>query len=96
MYKIKLNSEFKSDLNDLSEYLFRMSFSKEISQNISDEIIKKLLNLMIFPSMYQTTYRDFKTIQIKSYKIFYKIDEIKKEVIIYRILWASQNFREYV
>ena len=96
MYKVKLNDEFKSDLNDISEYIFRISFSKEITQKISDEITKKLLNLIIFPNMYQNTYKDFKTIQIKSYKVFYKVDETKKEVIVYRVLWASRNFREYV
>ena len=48
MYKVKLNDEFKSDLNDISEYIFRVSFSKEITQKISDEITKKLLNLIIF------------------------------------------------
>jgi len=73
-----------------------MTFSNDSVNNLNYEIHEKVLYLKLFPNMYQNTYKDFKTIQIKSYKIFYKINETKKEVTVYRILWASQNFREYI
>lgn len=96
MYKIKVNEEAISDLNWIYDYLYEKTFNLENSKSFVHEIFKKYLYLQMFPNMYQDTYKDFKTIQIKSYKVFYKVDENKKEVIVYRILWASQNFREYV
>ena len=77
-------------------YLYEITFNLEVSKNFVNEIYKKYLYLQMFPNMYQNTYKNFKTIQIKSYKVFYKVDEIKKEVTVYRVLWSSQNFREYV
>ena len=77
-------------------YLYEITFNLEVSKNFVNEIYKKYLYLQMFPNMYQNTYKNFKTIQIKSYKVFYKVDEIKKEVTVYRVLWVSQDFREYV
>ena len=96
MYKIKVNEKAVLDLNWIYNHLYEVTFSLDVSRNFVQEVYKKYLYLKLFPNMYQNTYKNFKTIQIKSYKIFYKVDEIKKIVTIYRILWASQNFKEYV
>jgi plasmid stabilization system protein ParE len=96
MYKIKVNEKAVLDLNWIYNHLYEVTFSLDVSRNFVQKVYKKYLYLKLFPNMYQNTYKNFKTIQIKSYKIFYKVDEIKKIVTIYRILWASQNFKEYV
>lgn len=96
MYKVKIEDDFFEDLNNISEFIFRETFSKEITQKVSDDIVKTLLILNLFPLMYSKKYRDFRCIVIKSYNIFYKVDEIKKEVYVYRIFWESQNFKEYI
>jgi len=96
MYNIKVNDKAVLDLSWIYNYLYEITFSLDFSKNFVQEVYKKYLYLKIFPYMYQNTYKDFKTIQIKSYKIFYKVDDSKKEVVIYRILWANQNFSEYV
>lgn len=96
MYKIVILPIARLNLQNIYDYLLEKTYNHEIAKSVIDEIYKKTIYLKIFPNIYQNTYKDFKTIQIKSYKVFYKIDESKKEVIVYRILWASQNFREYV
>ena len=96
MYKIEVNEKAILDLNWIYDYLYEITFSLDFSRDFVQDVYKKILYLKLFPSMYQNTYKNFKTIQIKSYKIFYKVNETKKIVTIFRILWASQNFREYI
>jgi plasmid stabilization system protein ParE len=48
------------------------------------------------PEIYQVYILDYRTINHKWYKIFYKIDEIKKEVFIYHILSQKQNYINYL
>jgi plasmid stabilization system protein ParE len=48
------------------------------------------------PERYTEIYKDYRRTLVKNYSIFYKIDENKKEVIIYRILHQAQNFKKYL
>ncbi len=96
MYKLKIEEDFYEDLNNISDYIFRHTFSKEITQKLSNEILKTLLSLTLFPLMYEEKYKDFRCIIYKSYSIFYKVSEIKKEVYVYRIFWNSQDFRNEI
>lgn len=96
MYKVKIEYDFFDDLNNISEYIFRSTFSKTITKNLSNEILKTLLVLNLFPLMYELKYKNFRCITIKSYSIFYIVNENKKEVYVYRIFWQSQDFKEYI
>lgn len=96
MFKLKVEKEFLEDLNNISEYIYRETYSLEITQTLSDEIIKSILILQLFPFMYSKKYKEFRCINIKSYQIFYIVNELNKEVNIYRIFWESQDFKGYI
>jgi len=81
------------DLNEISDYIERMTFSLEKAEQIVWEILASIQVLRFFPYMYQKFYKNYYTINIKNKRIIYFIDEEKKIIIIYRILWQAQNHK---
>jgi len=96
MYKIIFSEISKNDLNNISDIIFRFTFSKNITDNIYQKIITKIYSLQLFPYIC-TSYKEYRIMLInKKYKVFYKVDENKKIIKIYRILFSSSNYQEII
>ncbi len=93
-YKIIFWDDINNDLDNISDYIERMTFSINKAEQIVWKIIGSMWILSIFPYMYQVFYKDYRSINIENKRIIYYIDEEKKIVIIYRILWQAQNYEE--
>lgn len=92
MYKIELLEETKNDLNVITDYIYRYTFSNEIVDKIYKEIVSSIYSLQIFPYRFKEI-NNFRIITIKwKYKVFYKVEENNKKVIIYRIFSSLQNY----
>ncbi len=91
-YKIIYWDNINSDLNNISDYIERMTFSIDKAEQIVGEIISWIWVLSIFPYMYQVFYKHYHSINVKNQRIIYYIDEDKKQVVIYRILWQAQKY----
>ncbi|MCH2188410.1 type II toxin-antitoxin system RelE/ParE family toxin [Candidatus Gracilibacteria bacterium] len=81
-----------ADIDELTDYIYRFSFDKNISQKIYDDLYKKILSLNFLPNRYEKYLGDYRRIIVNgNYKIFYKIDEENKKVIIVRVIRTEQN-----
>lgn len=94
-YIVELKDEAKNDIFELTDYIFRFSFSQNISDKIYDEIYQKIFSLEFMPQMYQKVLWDYRVALVKkSYRIFYRIEEENKKVIIVRVIRTDQNIEE--
>lgn len=85
-YKIVIRDVVHEDIYELSEYVFRFSFSREISKKIYDDLYANIFSLDFMPNRYQVYFWDYRRIIVNgSYKIIYKVDEESKKVIIIRV-----------
>lgn len=85
-YKIEIPNIVHEDIYELSEYVFRFSFSREISKKIYDDLYANIFSLDFMPNRYQVYFWEYRRIIVNwSYKIIYKVDEESKKVIIIRV-----------
>jgi len=95
-YKIIKTSKYELDILNLIDYLEFHFVSKKIINNLFSEILWTINSLDFMPERYVEIYKDYRRTLVKNYSIFYKINENKKEVVIYRILHQAQNFKKYL
>ena len=94
-YYIDISPDVDEDIFELTDYIFRFSFSKEIAQKIYNEIYSKIYSLNFMPHMYQKVLWEYRVALVKkTYRIFYKIEEENKKVIIVRVIRTDQNIEE--
>ena len=83
MYKIVIPDYVMEDIFDIKEYIFRMSFSIENANKIYNEIMANILTLKVFPSMYPIFKNNLRVMTVRrKYRVFYKVNELKKEVTV--------------
>lgn len=85
-YNVVIRDAVHDDINDLSDYIFRFSFSREIAKKIYDDLYSNIFSLNFMPNRYEIYFWEYRRIIVKwSYKIIYKVDEKNKKVIIIRV-----------
>lgn len=97
MYNIEIKKSVLEDLDEISDYIFRFTFSQETSNKIHDEIMWKILSLKVMPYMFPVFEDNFRVMTVKrKYRIFYKVDETKKNVIIQHIFWSEEDYQNLI
>ena len=92
IYNIEISDNVRADINDLTDYIYRTSFSKIIAKKIHDELYRVIFSLNFMPEMYQKYLWEYRRVIVKwSYKIIYKIDEKNKKVIVVRVIRAERR-----
>ncbi len=95
-YKIVIRDVVHEDIYELSEYIFRFSFSKEISKKIYDDLYTNIFSLNFMPNRYQVYFWEYRRIIVNwSYKIIYKVEEKNKKVIIIRVFRTENSQENY-
>ncbi|MCK9272604.1 type II toxin-antitoxin system RelE/ParE family toxin [Candidatus Gracilibacteria bacterium] len=91
-YTAEITNIVKDDINELSDYIFRISFDKEIAKKIYNELYAAIFSLELLPNRYEKYLGEYRKMIVKgSYKIYYKVDEENKKAIIIRVTRAEQN-----
>jgi len=86
-YKTVIRDQVHDDIQELADYVFRMSFSKDISRKIYDNLYKRIFSLNFMPHRFEIYVWEYRRIVVDgSYKILYRVDEEKKKVIIVRVV----------
>ena len=97
MYKIIIPNYVMGDIYEIKEYIFRMSFSIDTANKIYNEIMASILTLRIFPLAYPVFQNDLRVLTVrKNYRVFYKVNELKKEVKVYYIFWTEQDYNTLI
>ena len=92
LYKIEISDVVYSDIKELTDYLYNISYSKILSDKLADELFRVIFSLNFMPEMYQKYLWEYRRIIVKwSYKIIYKIEEENKKVIIIRVIRTERT-----
>jgi hypothetical protein len=96
-YEIEILDEAYFDLEEYMDYIERITFSKiKAEEEEWVKILWEIMKLNFMPYMYQKSYKDFYSFLYKSRRIFYKVYEDKKIIVIFHILWQVQNYEEII
>lgn len=101
MYNVILSNDANNDINQIVIFIKTESGSLEVARKYLDKLEVAILSLNKFPERGSNPRykilrnQGFKFIVVESHLVFYKINEVNKNVIVYRILHnksAYQNF----
>ena len=91
-YDIEIPRIVEDDIFDLTDYIYRFTFDKNVAKEIYDELYKNIFTLDFLPNRYEKYLWEYRRIIVKwSYKIIYRVDEEKSKVIIIRVLRVEQQ-----
>ncbi|USN57938.1 MAG: type II toxin-antitoxin system RelE/ParE family toxin [Candidatus Peribacteria bacterium] len=92
-YIVEIPPSVIKEIDRLSDYVFRFSFSGDIAKKVYDNLFRGIFSLEFMPYRFQQVLGDYRVVVVKgSYRVFYKIDETNKKVIIIRVLRSEQDF----
>jgi plasmid stabilization system protein ParE len=95
IYEIKIKEEVREKINDISDYIYRFSFSKEIAIRTYNQIYKEIFSLKIFPNRYPKFNEKYRVLTInKRYRVFFIVDDDNMNITISRIFSSSENYIE--
>jgi addiction module RelE/StbE family toxin len=99
-FKIKFTPKASDDLNQIYDYISKELFAKKSANKLFDKIEKSIMNLEYFPYSCSLVLdeslrtKGYRKLIIDNYIVFYLINNTKKEVIIIRILYGAQNYKD--
>jgi len=79
---------FKSallEIDDIGVQIYNVSRNKQTAYKYLDYIYSAIISLQIFPLRFAVRIKNYHTLQVKDYFIFYKVNEQKKEVVIHKV-----------
>lgn len=94
-YKINSTSKANSDIANSYEYYLE-KVNKKVADNFFKDYVKainKLRNSVFFEEIYQ----EYRRLPLSKYPfiLIFKVDELAKEIKIYRVFHTSQNPNKY-
>lgn len=91
-YQIDIPNIVHNDISEFWEYIYRVSFSKEASKKVINDLYKAIFSLEFLPNRFQKYFWDYRRLIVwNSYKIIYRIDEENKNVVIIRIFRSEKR-----
>jgi len=91
-YKVVIRDQVHDDIDELTEYIYRFSFDINVAKKIYNELYKVIFSLDFLPFRFEKYIWEYRRIIIKwSYKIFYRVDDAQKKVIIIRVTRTEQE-----
>ena len=95
-YEVKILYDAYMDLYEYADYVERMTFSKEKANQKLTILLWKIMELNFMPFMYPKVYKDYHILNFRNKRIFYKIYENEKLVVVFHVLWQAQNYENYL
>ncbi len=95
-YELIYRDSAESDLLEYADYIERKTFSKEKATILTTVIVAEITKLMVFPYIYVKFYKDFYSFSIKNRRIFYKVYEAEKKIVVFKVLGWFQNYQDYL
>lgn len=90
-YRIVIRDEVHDDIFELSDYIYRMSYDSFVSKKIYDDLYKAIFSLDFLPNRHEKYIWEYRRIIVNgSYRVFYRVDEENKKVIIIRVIRAEK------
>ena len=95
-FKIRFSPFAKEDKNEIKTYLSK--FYPGTPRRFTSLLKKQINNLKENPFMYSEYLENtnYRRMPVGNYLVFYKVDDIEKQISIYRILRASWDLPKYI
>ena len=93
-FNIIISELADEDIEWIGGYVYDISRDKLVAINLKDQIYSTIFSLKFLPRRYQVLYKELRSVNIKSYIVIYRIQW--KDVQIVRVLWQSQNYKNYL
>lgn len=98
-YKVKITKAAATDLEEIYYYISKKLYADESAGILLSRIETSILGLRDFPFAFSLVDDDhlrlkgYRKLVVDNYIVFYIIDEIEKQVIVMRVLYARRDFR---
>ena len=95
-FKVRFSPYAKEDKNDIKTYLSK--FYPGTPRRFSASLKEHIANLKENPYMYSEypENTNYCRMSVSNYIVFYKVNDVKKQIDIYRILRASWDLPKYL
>ena len=94
-YKVFLNDQADFDLQQIFDYIYGVLENPSAARKVIDGILARCEDLSSFPKAGPVRFAsggfDIRFIHFGHYTIAFAIDDEKKEVVIYRIIYSRRN-----
>jgi addiction module RelE/StbE family toxin len=92
-FKVESTPKAEEDLKGIYDYIKITLKNKSAADKLKEKFIEAFIKLKDFPQK-GTTYKIYKKIYINNYTVFYQIDNTKKLILVYRILYRRMNIEK--
>ena len=98
MYRIEYLPIAKRDMVGIVRYISKELHNPLAAQRLTDEMVKAVEKLADFPyskAIHITSKplkREYRRLVVKSYVMFYWVNEVEKSIIIARVIYARRDF----
>lgn len=99
-YQILWTKSFKTELNNIYDYISIHLQNTIAAENIHSKIISSLCSLRYFPNGFSkinispSESRELRKLTINNYTIVYKVNNKSRQVFILHIFYKGQNYIE--
>lgn len=86
------------DLEQIYQYIFEKLYAEKAASNLLDKIETNIMRLKEFPfsgsfvSDEVLRKKGYRKLIVDNYIVFYLVDEVKKIVIVMRVLYGAQDY----
>ena len=101
-YDVIVSESAIKDLDEILKYMIEVLCNRKAAIDFIDEVERKYFEISKHPYMYELS-RDerlkkkgYRRIVINNYIILYLINDKSKEVIVSRIFYSGQNYKDYL
>ena len=97
-YHVKLLSQALQQLDEIYEYITNELKAQIDAENLIDKLEEAIFSLEIMPYRFPKrragvfANKNYRQIFVKNFCIVYRVDEVKKEVIVVAVRYSRSNF----
>jgi len=99
-YSLRFVPKAYDDLEQIFRYISETLFAETAAINLLDDIETSIMHLCSFPLSGSPVLdeplriKGYRRIIVDNYMVFYLVNEPEKQVVIMRILYGAQNYRD--
>ena len=94
-FDFSLTPEAVKDFHEIYSFLKENAFTENVNEKLSDKFEKALERVCRFPDACPA-YKGYRKLVVDKYLIFYKVNEKKNLIIVYRAIHSMMNYNEFL
>jgi addiction module RelE/StbE family toxin len=97
-YSLKLLPRAEKDLESIFDYIFSDLSNPKAAADLMDKMEKAFEQVRSFPLSCPIgkSERNYRKLVVENYIVFYSVNEQKKSVIVFRVLYGMMDYDKYI